>query len=88
MFHSWGGGWLKEFVNQGNVLEITNKFDANTISKQALDNSTFDGKVYGLPLGLSIAEMWYNKDIFAKYNLKPPATWEEFINVVDTLKKK
>lgn len=88
VFHSWGGGWLKEFVNQGNVLEITNKFDANTISKQALDNSTFDGKVYGLPLGLSIAEMWYNKDIFAKYNLKPPATWEEFINVVDTLKKK
>jgi raffinose/stachyose/melibiose transport system substrate-binding protein len=22
VFHSWGGGWLKEFVNQGNVLTL------------------------------------------------------------------
>ncbi|MDR6880833.1 extracellular solute-binding protein [Bacillus sp. 3255] len=86
VFHSWGGGWLKEFVNQGNVLDISGKFDANTFSKQALDNATFDSKVYGLPLGLSIAQIFYNKDIFAKYNLKPPVTWEEFMTVIDTLK--
>ncbi|PZE20070.1 ABC transporter substrate-binding protein [Paenibacillus xerothermodurans] len=87
VFHSWGGGWLKEFVNQDNVLDITGKFDAAAFSQQALDNSTFDGKVYGLPLGLSIAEMWYNKDIFAKYNLQPPTTWDEFLKVIDTLKQ-
>jgi raffinose/stachyose/melibiose transport system substrate-binding protein len=87
VFHSWGGGWLKEFVNQGNVLDISGKFDANTFSKQALDNATFDSKVYGLPLGLSVAVIYYNKDIFAKYNLKPPATWDEFLTIIDTLNK-
>jgi raffinose/stachyose/melibiose transport system substrate-binding protein len=87
VFHSWGGGWLKEFVNQGNVLDITGKFDSNAFSKQALDNSTFSDKTYGLPLGVSLAEFWYNKDLFAKYGLKAPTTWDELLNVVDTLKK-
>ncbi|NRF93868.1 extracellular solute-binding protein [Paenibacillus frigoriresistens] len=87
VFHSWGGGWLKEFVDQGNVLDITGKFDANNFSKVALDNATFGGKTYGLPLGLSIAEFWYNKEIFEKNGLKPPATWDEFTKVIDTLKQ-
>jgi raffinose/stachyose/melibiose transport system substrate-binding protein len=87
VFHSWGGGWLKEFVNQGNVLDITGKFDSKTFNKQALDNTTFSDKTYGLPLGVSLAEFWYNKDLFAKYGLKAPTTWDELLNVVDTLKK-
>lgn len=87
VFHSWGGGWLKEFVGQDNVLDITGKFDTNLFNQQALDNATFDGKVYGLPLGLSLSVFWYNKEIFAKHNLKAPATWEELLNVVDTLKQ-
>lgn len=87
VFHSWGGGWLKEFVGQGNVLDITGKIDNNNYVKTVLDNATFNGKVYGVPLGLSVTMVWYNKDIFNKYGLKPPATWEELLTVVDTLKQ-
>ncbi|MCR8630913.1 extracellular solute-binding protein [Paenibacillus radicis (ex Xue et al. 2023)] len=87
VFHSWGGGWLKEFVTQGNVLDITGKIDANSYVKTVLDNATFNGKNYGVPLGLSVTMVWYNKDIFAKYGIKQPATWEEFMTVIDTLKQ-
>ncbi|MCS7460699.1 extracellular solute-binding protein [Paenibacillus doosanensis] len=87
VFHSWGGGWLKEFVNQGNVLDLTGKIDENNYVKTVLDNAKFGGKTYGVPLGLSITAFWYNKDIFNKYGLKPPATWEELLKVVDTLKQ-
>jgi raffinose/stachyose/melibiose transport system substrate-binding protein len=65
----------------------TGKFDSNAFSEQALDNLTFNNKVYGLPLGLSLAEFWYNKDLFAKFDLKAPMTWDEFLNVFDKLKK-
>jgi raffinose/stachyose/melibiose transport system substrate-binding protein len=87
VFHSWGGGWLKQFVDAGKVLDLTGKIDSNHFNKLALDNATFNGKVYGAPLGLGATMFFYNKDIFQKYNLKPPATYADLLNVIDTLKK-
>jgi len=87
VFHSWGGGWLKEFVNQGNVLDLTGKIDEDNYVSTVLSNSIFDEKVYGAPLGVSVGVMWYNKEMFEKYELEAPNTWEEFIHVVDTLKQ-
>ncbi|GGA48393.1 ABC transporter substrate-binding protein [Paenibacillus physcomitrellae] len=45
-----------------------------------------DGKQYGVPYMLSSTQVLYNKDIFAKYNLQEPKTWDEFIKLADTLK--
>lgn len=87
VFHSWGGGWLKEFVGQGGVLDMTGKVDSGAYVQTVLDNSTFGGKIYGVPLGLSVTMIWYNKEMFAKYGLTPPATWEDLLHVVDTLNK-
>ncbi|WP_240689083.1 ABC transporter substrate-binding protein [Ammoniphilus sp. YIM 78166] len=87
VFHSWGGGWLKEFVQGGKVLDITGKIDASHFNPLALGNATFDNKVHGLPLGISLTQFWYNKEIFAKYNLQPPTTWDEFKQVITTLKE-
>jgi len=54
----------------------------------AFDPATFDGKTYGAPYtGLTGVYFWYRKDIFAKYNLTPPKTWEELLAVGETLKK-
>jgi raffinose/stachyose/melibiose transport system substrate-binding protein len=87
IFHSWGGGWLKSFVDSGKVLDITGKIEAKNYNKLALDNASFNDKVYGLPLGISLTEVWYNKEIFQKFNLQPPKTWDELMTVIDTLKK-
>jgi raffinose/stachyose/melibiose transport system substrate-binding protein len=54
----------------------------------AFDPATFDGKTYGSPYtGLTGVYFFYRKDIFAKYNLTPPKTWEEFLAVGETLKE-
>ncbi|SFD35186.1 carbohydrate ABC transporter substrate-binding protein, CUT1 family [Bacillus sp. OV194] len=87
VFVSWGGGWLKNFADQDKVLDITADTDKEHFNKLALDNSTFDNKVYGLPLGLSIDVVFYNKDIFKKYGLTPPKTYDEWLKINDTLKK-
>lgn len=49
--------------------------------------SSADGKIYGVPIFGVTHGVYYHKDIFKKYNLKVPKTWDEFLNVAHTLKK-
>ncbi len=47
---------------------------------------TYDGEVYGIASGVTMLGTYYNKDVFAQYNLAVPTTWDEFLNVCATLK--
>lgn len=88
VFHSWGGGWLKNFVDAGQVMDITNKIDKDNYLEAAISPATYEGKIYGVPVGMDIVPVWYNKEIFAKYNLKEPQTYDEFLEIIKTLKSK
>lgn len=44
------------------------------------------GRTSAVPYSIMAAGVLYNKDIFAKYNLKVPTTWNELIAVSKTLK--
>ncbi len=52
----------------------------------ALTSETYNGKVYGIMAGGYQEGVFYNKAIFAKYHLSPPATWNQFLTVANTLK--
>lgn len=88
VFHSWGGGWLKSFVDAGLVADISSESKAwqDKVNKAALDFNKFDGKIYGSPYLNSSTILYYNKAIFEKFNLKPPATYSELLAVCKTLK--
>lgn len=90
IFHSWGGGWLEEFVKEGVVMDITDELDKDnwrsTYFPAALSMCQFDGKNYGIAYDLSVTPVYYNKELFQKYNLKTPNTWTEFLKVVETFK--
>jgi len=49
--------------------------------------SSYNGKVYFMPQSWYWWAVYYNKDVFAKFNLKTPNTWDEFLAVCATLKK-
>lgn len=44
-----------------------------------------DGKRYGVPFDGDLWILWYNKTIFAKHNLNPPATWDEYLECAKTI---
>lgn len=46
-----------------------------------------DGKNYGIPLRFNGKFFVYNKEIFDKHGLKAPKTWDEFLDVLGTLKE-
>ncbi len=85
---TWAAGYLKPFV-EGNMLaplddkiesDFKDQFVAGTTEAYAVD-----GKTYGLPLELNITPVYYNKEIFEKYNLEIPETYDQFLDVVKTL---
>lgn len=48
--------------------------------------STADGKTFAVPSVGVTHGVYYHKDIFDKYGLQEPETWDEFISVAQTLK--
>lgn len=84
------GGQLKDLVQQHAVAD-TSAIWADAIKKGYLPRQlekyyTIAGKQYCVPLNVAYWGMFYNKHIFAKYNLQPPTTWSDFQNILTTLK--
>ncbi|WP_308797981.1 ABC transporter substrate-binding protein [Agromyces silvae] len=44
-----------------------------------------DGKTYAVPLATQTLQMFYNTAIFDEHGLEVPTTWDEFIDVQETL---
>ncbi|MBV7339099.1 extracellular solute-binding protein [Chloroflexi bacterium TSY] len=47
--------------------------------------SAVDGKQFFLPMVINWVAIYYNIEVFQKYNITPPQTWDEFLLVCDTL---
>ncbi len=81
--------WLDQAIEQGLVTDITDIWqqaglnDAYPATLRTL--SERNGKQYFLPIGYSWNAIYYNKQVFAQYNLQPPKTWDEFMTLCDTL---
>ncbi|HTH59366.1 MAG TPA: extracellular solute-binding protein [Paraburkholderia sp.] len=92
VFENWGGGGLHEYVKSGQIVDLSpylNKDPAyrNRFMKASWDVTTFDGKTYGVAAeNAAAAVIFYNKEVFRKYGITPPKTWDELLHVVDVLK--
>jgi ABC-type glycerol-3-phosphate transport system substrate-binding protein len=89
LFTWWSTYRMKDLIDQGLVAETTDLWDKHKAEyPQGLrDSFTFNGKVYGIAYLAEYWGVWYNTEVFAKFKLKEPKTWAEFLNVCDTLKK-
>jgi raffinose/stachyose/melibiose transport system substrate-binding protein len=90
-FPSWSGGPMYEYAKNGSILDLTPYMNANNYKDKFLDAAiaqvTYQGKIWGLPMqNVSVCTVFYNKEIFAKYNLAIPATIRELEAACDTLK--
>jgi len=69
------------------VLEELGGQDA--FFESALSISRYkDGKYYTLPYSTLPVLLWYRKDIFEKYNVEPPKTWEDLYEAAKILTEK
>lgn len=79
-----------DFVDANILEDLTGKIDLSEIDDiynkmlKDLEIEKKDG-VFGVPYALNASAVIYNKDIFEKLNLKIPRTWDEFIELSETV---
>jgi multiple sugar transport system substrate-binding protein len=49
---------------------------------------TINGKLYGVPYNTNVRVLLYRKDLFQKYGLTPPKTWDELLKDAATISSK
>ncbi|CQR58849.1 extracellular solute-binding protein [Paenibacillus riograndensis] len=86
---TWAAGFMEPYVKGGLFAPLDDVLDGEQLKDKFVPGTTeafvVDGKTYALPIELNISPVYYNKDIFAKYNLQVPATYNEFKHVVKKL---
>lgn len=87
-----GAGYLGVLGRSGLAYDLTETAAANgwdgLFKENALSSCEFDGKLYGVGNQLESVGVYYNKEIFNKYGLGEPATYEEFEEMCALLKEK
>lgn len=80
---------LLQYINAGVVLDLEPYISQDELGKfdeYLVQRAKVGGKLYMTPG--SFMDTWpvfYNKDIFEKYNISVPSTWDEMIQAMDTL---
>lgn len=82
---TWAAGYMKPFVDGDMFAPLDDIVQKDKFVAGTLDAFSAEGKTYALPLELNITPVYYNKEIFKKYNLEAPKTYDEFLKVVKTL---
>lgn len=59
--------------------------DLHTFYPAAVEQYTYDGATWALPLYNMAHSLWYRKSVFAEAGVQPPATWDEWLAAVETL---
>jgi multiple sugar transport system substrate-binding protein/raffinose/stachyose/melibiose transport system substrate-binding protein len=87
----FAGNRARFFIDNDQIMDISDVWESEGWNEsypkgfQAL--STVDGKQYFLPTSWYWWAVYYRPSIFAELNLEPPETWEEFMEVNETLKE-
>ncbi|MFT4006282.1 MAG: extracellular solute-binding protein [Lacrimispora sp.] len=93
VFFTWSAGYLKPFVEGGKVYEIGQLINGDDEWKSRFNDGafgpvTYDGKVYAVPHGQTVAAMFYNTRLFEENNIAVPTTFDELKQACVTLKSK
>ncbi|MEV6496662.1 ABC transporter substrate-binding protein [Streptomyces prunicolor] len=81
--------YVTTWVSQGALADISKYVSADKakFNAGAWASAQVQGKSYGVPTSSAPAFTIYRTDVFTKYGLKAPTTWDEFIATGKVLKK-
>lgn len=83
---SW---FIVDLAKKGHLEDLSDDIPLNEFLSDYLKLVTYEGKVYGVPIGLYFKELyWYRKSLFQTHGLTEPKTWDEFLGLLDSLKSR
>lgn len=72
-------------IKAGNVMNITDKDYLSNFNEAGFALCSDGDTIYGIPSYGWFSGIWYNKDIFEANGVEVPSTFDEFVEVCDTL---
>jgi ABC-type glycerol-3-phosphate transport system substrate-binding protein len=86
---------LTEFAENGWLLPLENliaKYDDkyhfySDIPKAAWEAVSYKGHIYGMPTFTNLLLFFYRTDLFEKYKLEPPKTFDQFLHAAKTIQE-
>lgn len=90
MYTTWTGGPMYEYINSGYAQPLDELYEQSGIIDRfmegALEQATYSGIKYAVPVkNISVAGIYYNKELFARFGLEVPATLAQLESICDTL---
>ena len=88
LFTWWSTYRMKELSDNDVLKDLSALWDKHDseFGEDLRNAFTFNGTTYGFPISAEYWVVWYNKEVFKTYGLTEPDTWDEFIEVCETLK--
>jgi multiple sugar transport system substrate-binding protein/raffinose/stachyose/melibiose transport system substrate-binding protein len=87
----FAGNRARFFIDRGLIMDISDVWEEEgwneSYPKGFRALSTVDDKQYFVPASWYWWAVYYRTDIFEEYGLEPPETWDEFLQVCETLKQ-
>jgi raffinose/stachyose/melibiose transport system substrate-binding protein len=88
IFFTWSGAFAGDFAAAGKIYCLDNEYPnyAADLPEVMLQNSTYDGKHYAVPLTMNIVTLFANMDLLKEVGYDAvPTTYEDLIACCDAL---
>lgn len=69
------------------IFKTTIHMKDNKFSEVSMNYNIYNNKIYGLPIEIIYEGLYINKDLFEKYNIKIPQTYEELKSAIIAFKE-
>lgn len=91
VFGLWPGSDIRALIKTGKVADLTRLLNEDLIWKASFKKgmwsyTTYEGRIYGLPLEIIYEGLFINKDLFDRYNVLVPTTYEELKQAIKIFK--
>jgi multiple sugar transport system substrate-binding protein len=73
--------WTSKLIDNDIIVPLQDYFDKlpeeekNDFFPAFIKNNTYQGKLWSLPCNKSVPVLYYNKDMFKKFDVEPPKRW-------------
>jgi multiple sugar transport system substrate-binding protein len=86
----WDRFQTSVYASKGALMSLEDliaqdSIDTSIFYEAALNELTYDGTIYGLPLTVDNRSLFYNAEMLAEAGVEPPTTWAELADAAEAL---
>ena len=91
VYQTWTGEYCEKFIRAGYALDLTPYLEADSEWKDsfipaAYSAFTYEDGQYAVPTRFDAEVFIYKKSVFEKYGFEEPKTWDDLMQICETLK--